>query len=99
MPVSETCAESRRIKVLNLQQKGLLKLEKDMQEARITKLELTGQRCGFWKEPDPEGSVFRENMVKEMDKNDIATTRALLEIMPLNLTGIENAVIEEAENA
>ncbi len=38
-------------------------------------------------------------MVKEMDKNDIATTRALLEIMPLNLTGIENAVIEEAENA
>lgn len=99
MPVSDALAKSRSIRAFNIQQKGLLKLEKDTQEARITKLELTGQRCGFWKEPDPEGSVFRENMVKEMDKNDIATTRALLEIMPLTLTGIENAVIGEAEDA
>jgi DNA-binding MarR family transcriptional regulator len=76
---------------LKLQQKGLLKLEKDKKDARVTRLRLTERSYEFWKKTDPNGTVFRENMFKEMNKKDIATTRALLEKMLLNLTEIENA--------
>jgi DNA-binding MarR family transcriptional regulator len=98
---SEMGSSHQNIKqvALNLQQKGLLKLEKDKNDAGLTKLRVAGRSYDFWKETDPKGSVFRENMFKVMDKKDIATTRVLLEIMLLNLTEIENAVIEGAENA
>lgn len=84
---------------LNLQQKGLLKLEKDKKDARVTRLRLTEQSYDFWEKTDPKGSVFRENMFKEMDKKDIAMTRALLEKILINLTEIENAAIGETEDA
>ncbi|MEN6390481.1 MAG: MarR family transcriptional regulator [Syntrophomonas sp.] len=83
---------------LNLQQKGLLKLEKDKKDARVTRLRLTEQSYDFWKKTDPKGSVFRENMFKEMNKTDIAATRTLLERILINLTEIENAAIGETED-
>lgn len=83
---------------LKLQQKGLLKLEKDKKDARVTRLRLTERSYDFWKKTDPKGAVFREKMFKEMNSKDIATTRALLEKMLLNLTEIENAAIKESEN-
>lgn len=83
---------------LKLQQKGLLKLEKDKKDARVTRLRLTERSYDFWKETDPKGSIFREHMFKEMNKKDLATTRALLEKMLLNLTEIEGTAFEEAEN-
>ncbi|MEQ8174134.1 MAG: MarR family transcriptional regulator [Syntrophomonadaceae bacterium] len=83
---------------LNLQQKGLLKLEKDKKDARVTRLRLTEQSYDFWEKTDPKGSVFRENMFKEMDKKDITTTRSLLEKILINLTEIENAAIGETED-
>ena len=83
---------------LKLQHKGLLKLEKDKKDARVTRLRLTEQSYDFWKKTDPKGTDFRENMFKDINKKDIATTRALLEKMLLNLNEIENAAIEEAEN-
>lgn len=82
---------------LKLEQKGLLKLEKDKKDARVTRLRMTERSYDFWKKTDPKGTVFRKNMFKEMNKNDIAATRALLEKMLLNLNEIENAAIEEAE--
>ncbi|KUG04039.1 transcriptional regulator, marr family [hydrocarbon metagenome] len=97
---SEMGSSHQNIKqvALKLEQKGLLKLEKDKKDARVTRLRLTERSYDFWKKTDPKGSVFRESMFKEMNKKDIATTRALLGKMLLNLTEIENADIEEAEN-
>ena len=83
---------------LKLQQKGLLKLEKDKKDTRVTRLSLTEQSRELWKKTDSKGTIFRENMFKEMDKKDIATARSLLEKMLLNLNKIENATIEETEN-
>jgi DNA-binding MarR family transcriptional regulator len=83
---------------LKLQQKGLLRLEKDKKDARVTRLRLTEHCNDFLEKTDFKGTIFRENMFKEIDKKDIATTRALLEKMLLNLTEIENATIEEIEN-
>lgn len=83
---------------LKLQQKGLLTLEKDKKDARVTRLRLTEQSDGFWEKTDAKGEIFRVNMFKEMNKKDIATTRGLLEKMLLNLTKIENSAIEENDN-
>lgn len=83
---------------LKLQQKGLLDLEKDKKDARVTRLRLTEQSHDFWEKTELKGAIFRENMFKEIGKTDIATTRLLLEKMLSNLTEIENASIEEKEN-
>jgi|GEM_PF-126697 len=83
---------------LKLQQKGLLKLEKDKKDARVTRLRLTEQSHDFWKKIDPKGASFRKDMFKEINKKDLATTRTLLEKMLLNLNEIENTNIEERDN-
>lgn len=80
---------------VKLQQKGLLTLEKDKKDARVTRLRLTEQSHDFWKQMDPKGEVFREKMLKEMDSNDIARTRILLEKILSNLAEIENSVIDD----
>lgn len=83
---------------LKLQQKDLLKLEKDNKDARITRLRLTEQSNDFWGKTDPKGTAFREKMFKEMRKEDIEATRLLLEKMLINLTEIENVTIKESDN-
>lgn len=83
---------------LKLQEKGLLKLEKDKRDKRVTRLRLTEQSRGFWKKTDVKGMAFRENLFKDIDKKEIAAARALLEKMLSNLTEIENAAMEEVED-
>ena len=83
---------------IKLQEKGLIKLEKDKKDARVTRLRMTEQSYDFWKQTDPKGSMFREKMFKEMDENDIARTRHLLEKLLSNLAEIENAFTDDDEN-
>jgi DNA-binding MarR family transcriptional regulator len=80
---------------IKLQQKGLLTLEKDKKDARVTRLRLTDQSKDFWKRTDPKGAIFRERMFKDMDANDVARTRHLLEKLLSNLAEIENAVTDD----
>ena len=80
---------------MKLQQKGLLLIEKDKKDARVTRLRLTEQSYDFWKQTDPKGAIFRERLFKEMDTKDISRTRHSLEKMLSNLAEIENAVIDE----
>jgi len=80
---------------MKLQQKGLLKLEKDRKDARVTRLRMTEQSSEFWKRTDPKGAIFREKMFKELEANDIARTRHLLEKLLSNLAEIEDAVTDE----
>jgi len=84
---------------IKLQEKGLLTLEKDKKDARVTRLRMTEQSYDFWKRTDPKGTIFRERMFKEMDPNDIATTRHSLEKLLSNFAEIENAVTDDDENA
>ena len=83
---------------IRLQEKGLLTLEKDKKDARVTRLRMTEQSYDFWKLTDPKGTIFRERMLKEMDANDIARTRHLLEKMLSNLAEIESAITDNDEN-
>ncbi len=84
---------------MKLQQKGLLTLEKDKKDARVTRLRMTEQSHAFWKRTDPKGEIFREKMFKEIDSKDIAKTRHLLEKILSNLAEIENSVIDDDENS
>jgi len=83
---------------IKLQEKGLMTLEKDKKDARVTRLRMTEQSYDFWKQTDQKGSIFREKMFKEMDTNDIARTRHLLEKLLSNLADIGNSVIDDDEN-
>ena len=76
---------------LKLQEKGLMALEKDRKDARVTRLRATEQSKEFWKQTDPKGAMFREKVFKELDAHDIAKTRHVLEKMLSNLSDIENA--------
>lgn len=84
---------------MKLQQKGLLTLEKDKKDARVTRLRMTDQSHAFWKQTDPKGAIFRERMFKEIDAKDIKRTRHLLEKMLSNLAEIENSVSDDDENS
>ncbi len=74
---------------LKLQQKGLLKLEKDKKDARVTRLRMTEQSYAFWKKTEPKGNVFIENMFKEIEKDDLIRAKRVLGKMLSNLTEME----------
>ncbi len=84
---------------IKLQQKGLLKLEKDKKDARATRLRMTDESHDFWKRTDPKGEIFRGKMFKEINLEDIVRTRHLLEKILSNLTEIEKSVIDDDENS
>lgn len=79
---------------IKLQQKGLLTLEKDKKDARVTRLKMTEMSHDFWKQTDLKGSTFRAKIFKGIDTSDMARTRYILKKMLSNLGDIENAVIE-----
>jgi len=83
---------------VKLQEKGLMTLEKDKKDARVTRLGMTEKSYDFWKQTDQKGSIFREKMFKEMDANNITGTRRFLEKLLSNLAEIENSVIDDDEN-
>ena len=83
---------------MKLQQKGLLILEKDKKDARVTRLRITEHSHDFWKRMDPKGEIFRKRMLKEIDSKDIAGIRLLLEKILSNLADIEKSVIDDDEN-
>ncbi len=84
---------------VKLESKGLLALEKDKKDARVTRLRMTEKSYDFWKQTDPKGAIFREKMFKEIDTNDITKIRHFLEKLLSNLADIENAVNDEGTNA
>ncbi len=82
---------------LRLQNKGLLTLEKDTKDARVTRIRMTDNSHDFWKQTDPKGLIFREKMFKEIDEKDIAGARHFLEKMLANLIEIEDIVISDVK--
>lgn len=49
---------------IKLQEKGLLTLEKDKKDARVTRLRMTEQSYDFWKQTDQKGLIFRKKCSK-----------------------------------
>jgi len=83
---------------LKLQQKGLLILEKDEKDSRVTRLRMTSRSKEFWEQTQPKGAIFLENMFKEIGSEDRKKTRDLLEKLLSNLSEIENSTADDSKN-
>lgn len=75
---------------LKLEQKGLLVLEKDKKDARTTRLKLTENSYDFWKMIKEEGAVFTETLFKDIDKDELAIARRVMQKMLLTINEMDN---------
>jgi DNA-binding MarR family transcriptional regulator len=74
---------------LKLQEKGLLSLEKDKRDARVTRLKMNENSDAFWERTQPKGAMFIEEFLKDIKKEDLTVTRSVIQKMMQNLTRME----------
>ena len=75
---------------LKLEQKGLLILEKDKRDARVTRLNLTENSYDFWKKIRGEGTAFTQTLFKDIDKEELQVARSVIEKMLFNINEMDN---------
>jgi MarR family transcriptional regulator, transcriptional regulator for hemolysin len=75
---------------LKLEQKGLLSLQKDKSDARVTRLELTESSYDFWQNVREEGTTFTQALFKNIDKHELEVARIVMQKMQSNINEMEN---------
>lgn len=70
---------------LKLEQKGLLILEKDKNDARAIRLKLTERSIDFWGEVKEEGTVFTRNLFQGINSDDLSAARRAMQKVLANL--------------
>ena len=75
---------------LKLEQRGLLILEKDKRDARATRLKLTEDSYDFWNKIKCEGTEFTKMLFKDIDKEELAVARSVIQKMLLNINQMDN---------
>lgn len=74
---------------LKLEQKGLLKLEKDKKDARVTRMKMTEESGAFWETTHPKGQAFMEAVFENITKEELAGARIFLNKITDNLIQLE----------
>ena len=74
---------------LKLADKGLLTLEKDPKDGRVTRLFMTENSTAFWAQTNEPGEAFMTNLFAGLDEQDLAGARRVLMQMWQNLDGME----------
>jgi MarR family transcriptional regulator, transcriptional regulator for hemolysin len=82
---------------LKLEQRGLLVLEKDKRDARITRLRLTEECYRFWETTQTKASVFTQALFKGIEEEEMAKARAVLQKMMENLSQMDVNERDELE--
>ena len=82
---------------LKLEQKGLLKMEKDKSDARATRLALTEKSDLFWASMEEKAVAFTQCLFEGIEKEDLSRTRTVLGKMRSNLVEMENSEVEGLE--
>ena len=75
---------------LKLEQKGLLILEKDKRDARVTRLKLTENSYNFWNKIRGEGTAFTQALFKDIDKEELEVARRVMQKMIININEMDN---------
>jgi DNA-binding MarR family transcriptional regulator len=75
---------------LKLEQKGLLILQKDKRDARVTRLKLSESSYDFWKKISGEGTTFTEALFKNIDKDELDVARRVMQKLQLNINEMDN---------
>ncbi|MEX1376187.1 MAG: MarR family transcriptional regulator [Eubacteriales bacterium] len=63
---------------LKLEEKGLLKMEKDENDQRVTRMRLTQKSTEFWSDISPKDYEFMDNVFQGIGEDDMETTKAVL---------------------
>lgn len=74
---------------LKLEQKGLLKMEKDEKDSRVTRLKVTEESYDFWKKLRVEGAGFIQAFLKDITEGEIAIVRQVIKKMIINSDEID----------
>ena len=75
---------------LKLEQKGLLILQKDKRDARVTRLKLSDSSNDFWTKLRGEGSLFTQTLFKNIEKDELEVARRVMQKMLLNINEMDN---------
>ncbi|WP_406786104.1 MarR family winged helix-turn-helix transcriptional regulator [Clostridium neuense] len=74
---------------LKLEQKGLLILEKDKDDGRVTRLKLTENGHDFWIKIKREGTAFTRKLFNNIDKDELEVTRKVMKKILLNINELD----------
>ena len=77
---------------LKLQEKGLMVMEKDGRDGRVTRLRLAEGSEGFWESTRPRGDKFMSAVFRNLNPEDLAGTRRILAGIQENLSSLELAM-------
>ena len=75
---------------LKLEQKGLLILQKDKRDARVTRLKLSENSYDFWTKLRGEGTAFTQALFKDIEKDELEIARRVMHKMQLNINEMDN---------
>lgn len=70
---------------LKLVEKGLLILEKDRVDARVTRLKLTDNSYDFWDTIKGEGTAFTQTLFHDIDQDELVVARRVMQKLQLNI--------------
>lgn len=82
---------------LKLQEKGLLIMERDGRDGRVTRLRLADGSEGFWESTRPRGERFMTAVFRNLEPEDLAGTRRILMGIQENLGALEDFMKEEED--
>ena len=74
---------------LKLEQKGLLSLEKDTRDARVTRLRLTDESYKFWGTTQLKASIFTQALFDGIEEDEMSKARGVLQKMMENLSAMD----------
>jgi DNA-binding MarR family transcriptional regulator len=74
---------------LKLEQKGLLILQKDKRDARVTRLKLSENSYDFWEKIRGEGTDFTQALFKDIEKDELKVARRVMQKIQLNINEME----------
>ena len=75
---------------LKLEQKGLLILQKDKRDARVTRLKLSESSYDFWIKLRGEGTVFTKALFKDIKKDELQVARRVMQKMQSNINEMDD---------
>ncbi|MGB7595381.1 MAG: hypothetical protein WBL80_07425 [Erysipelotrichaceae bacterium] len=87
--VSGTSYQNVKQVALKLQLKNLMRLRKDPDDARTTRVELTPESVGFWAQTEGDSKIFMEKLYRGITPEEFAQTRSTLEKLMDNLASME----------
>jgi len=75
---------------LKLEQKGLLILQKDKKDARVTRLKLSESSNDFWAKLRGESTSFTQALFKNIEKDELEVARRVMQKMQQNINDMDN---------